>query len=302
MVTLLSIHLKRLYPDWSTIQKYVEYSPNEVFFIDEYKKTPLHYLFRRPNLAPTFVVHSFITIYPEAAMKQDLLHQTPFLLACWSNAPLQVLHLLLDVNVEAAWIPDNQMRYPIDVLARSCCQQNLRKIELILNAFPKCKRFKFCSNLHPSIIEASSFLHKACASPTPLQIIEFMIKTYPDMTSAQDELGNIPLFYAAANSAIEREVLALLIENNPKSLEMTNKKGDLALHVAIENGVRHWKYLFKSYPNAIKLEHEQSGLLPFMIAASTVRCNCDNDLCKSRLASFNTLYELILLSPDSIKV
>lgn len=304
MVTLLSIHLKRLYPNWDIIQKHIEYHPEEIFVTDKYKKTPLHYLFlQRSKLPPLFLVKNVVTRYPEATTKQDNLQQTPFLLACWSNASIEILALLLEENLEAAWVPDIQMRYPVEILAGNwLCDHNRDKIELLLQAFPKCRSFKSSSSLYPSVNNSSPLLHIACASPTPLEIIEDLIEIYPDMITKEDEFGNLPLFYAVCNSNIDFEILELLLLHNRNALQIRNKQGALALHLAIENNAKHWKYIFQAYPNAVYLTHEQNCLLPFMIAASSVKCNDDDDDDERTVISFNTLYELLLLSPDLLKV
>ena len=304
MATLLSIHLKRLYPNWNIVEKHTEYHPEEMSIIDEYKKTPLHYLFRRPKHVPFFIVQKFIKHYPDATKQQDNFHQTPFLLACWSKAPIEILKLLLDEYVEAAWVPDVQMRYPIEILADNNCNKEIwEKIKLLLNVFPKCSHnFQSSNSFHSSIRNsAPSLLHIACASPTPFEIIQYIIEIHPDMMSKQDEFGNIPLFYAVSNPNIDFKIIEhlLLHDHNQNSLQIRNNQGALALHLAIENNMKYWKHIFDAYPDAIYLKHDQSDLLPFMISASIVNENDVFD--ESSLVSFNTLYELILLSPDLIK-
>ena len=100
-----------------------------------------------------------------------------------------------------------------------------------------------------------------------------------------------PLHHAAINLSqkrISQECYDLLLTLSPP----------IVVHQAIEAGM-DWEYLcpiVKAKTNSLILEDEESGLVPFMLAAE--KCNADND---DVLGSLSMAYELLCLQPDVMK-
>ena len=95
-----------------------------------------------------------------------------------------------------------------------------------------------------------------------MEVVQLLIKVYPDALKEKDEDENLPL-HIAARSCESMEVIQLLVKEYPDALKEKNKKGWLPLHIAVGKGVslEVAQLFIKKYPDAVK-EKNEDGCLP----------------------------------------
>jgi len=131
------------------------------------------------------------------------------------------------------------------------------------------------------------------------QTISSLLTKYPQTTTAVDIDGMTPLHHAVVNLPQKR------ISQNCHDLLLARSL-PIVVHRAIEAGMG-WEYLrpiVMAKVNALTMEDEESGLVPFMLAAE--RCkdnNNDNndDDDDDMLGSSSMVYKLLCLKPEVLK-
>ncbi len=104
-------------------------------------------------------------------------------------------------------------------------------------------------------------LHVAAAKGVSVEVIQLLIKEYPDAVKEKDNDGLLPLHYAAAKG-VSVEVIQLLIKEYPDALKEKDNDGWLPLHYAVEFGTPDevLQLLIKEYPDAAKIENRDGDL------------------------------------------
>merc|ERR1712038_1966783 len=126
-------------------------------------------------------------------------------------------------------------------------------------------------------------MHKAISS---------LLTKWPQAITSIDIDGMTPLHHAAINLHKKKTSQVchdLLLARSPP----------IVVHRAIKAGM-DWEYLrpiAMAKTNALTLEDEESGLVPFMLAAKRYKGD-DND---GALGSLSMAYELLCLQPDVMK-
>ncbi len=77
-------------------------------------------------------------------------------------------------------------------------------------------------------------LHLACRKGAPFEIVELVIDACPESLEWEDEFGWLPLHYAC-HHGVEQKVLDELLNRNPDTVKVTDTKGRNPLHFAVGN-------------------------------------------------------------------
>mmetsp|Transcript_5699 Transcript_5699/g.6619 ORF Transcript_5699/g.6619 Transcript_5699/m.6619 type:complete len:625 (-) Transcript_5699:313-2187(-) len=122
----------------------------------------------------------------------------------------------------------------------------------------------------PSFIEDASRLndrgnlplHAACSFQANRDVIEALLKAYPDGASQPNNVGNLPLHQAAMwQSPVES--VELLLNRYTEGATVRNQYGSLPLHMAASNQASGEvvRMLIDSYPDALHLQNDD-GMTP----------------------------------------
>merc|ERR1712038_1441303 len=124
------------------------------------------------------------------------------------------------------------------------------------------------------------------------EVISSLLTKCPQATTSTDIDGMTPLHHAAINLLQRRtcqECHDYLLARSPP----------IVVHRAIKAGM-DWEYLHPivmAKTDALTMEDEESGLVPFMLAAE----KCSNEDHDGILRSLSMAYELLCLQPDVLK-
>ena len=124
------------------------------------------------------------------------------------------------------------------------------------------------------------------------EAISSLVTIYPQATTSIDIDGMTPLHHAVINlpkKKTNQECYDLVLEQSPPTV----------VHRAIEAGM-DWECLCPiamAKTDALTMEDEESGLVPFMLAAE--KCGNGND--DDMSGSLSMAYELLCLQPDVLK-
>lgn len=105
-------------------------------------------------------------------------------------------------------------------------------------------------------------LHAACSFQPTTEVIEMLIRSYPEGPRVANNIGNLPLHQAAMWQA-SVEVLDILLEAFPEGSAVRNQYGSLPLHMASSNQAKMEtiRRLMEVYPEAVHLQNDD-GMTP----------------------------------------
>jgi ankyrin repeat protein len=143
---------------------------------------------------------------------------------------------------------------------------------------PVCKVYKLMLDIYPygaRIVNKHLRypLHYAAEKGVPVPALELLLKANPDAVMQDDEVGWLPMHYAARCN-VPAAVIVKLIDvdvkanSEAKSLQTPDKNGWLALHHAARTGASKEvvEELIKAYPGALKVEN-RLGQRPLAVVA-----------------------------------
>ncbi len=105
-------------------------------------------------------------------------------------------------------------------------------------------------------------MHDAIEEGASVEVIQLIIKEYPDALKVKDNNGRLPLYHAVSCGA-SVEVIQLLVKEYPDAVRKKDDFGSLPLHWAVGCGASDEviQLLVKEYPDALK-EKNEDGVLP----------------------------------------
>ena len=144
-----------------------------------------------------------------------------------------------------------------------------------------------------NVLHLIAYLPKELFNDTTMnEAISTIVTKCPQASRSVDMDGMTPLHHATIN-----------LSKNKTSQEchdvLLARSSPIVVHKAIEAGMG-WEYLYPivmTKLNALTMEDDESGLVPFMLAA--MKCN-DNHV-DGVLGSLSVVYELLCLKPDAMK-
>ena len=151
-------------------------------------------------------------------------------------------------------------------------------------------------------------LHVACSLRCPPEVVRHAHRRHPCHIRERDErTGRLPLSLAAASgSAVAlrregaREFLEEIICLNPSAASATDSYGRLALHLAIDSGLR-WddgvSSIIDAAPRALRTRDASTRFYPFM-AAAVVGSEAEADERRRVHADLDTIYLLLRNGPE----
>ncbi|KAL7488281.1 hypothetical protein ACHAW6_013853 [Cyclotella cf. meneghiniana] len=109
-------------------------------------------------------------------------------------------------------------------------------------------------------------LHIACLTSAPAHVMEVLIRYYPDGSRCKDSIGRLPIHYACAHDVPE-EVIEMLLRTFPASAGCGDNNGWLPLHVACRRGlsVNVVRQLIGCFPPSVDMQTKK-GSTPLMCA------------------------------------
>ena len=149
-----------------------------------------------------------------------------------------------------------------------------------------------------NLLHLIAYLPQALSNDTHEAISSLLTNFCPQAATSVDIDGMTPLHHAAINlprAKTSQDCHDLLLARSPP----------MVVHKAIKAGMG-WKYLrpiVKAKTDALTLEDEESGLVPFMLAAEKCGNGDDDDTDDDdgMLRSLSIVYELLCLQPDVLK-
>jgi ankyrin repeat protein len=156
------------------------------------------------NKAPSEVIKSLITAYPESLMMKDSFGDLPLHLACRERGSKAAIAVLLSKEPAAAQIEDAEGRLPLHLACRQGVAVQI--VDSLIVCYYRAARTPDSYSLIP--------LHWACAQNSSLAIIESLLRAHPDPCDLKDKWGRTPLSLAEASTNPEKEkvIKALLKE------------------------------------------------------------------------------------------
>lgn len=139
-------------------------------------------------------------------------------------------------------------------------------------------------------------LHGLLELRAPLNALIVAIKLFPECASVADARGNFPLHSVISQRpfrAKDVEIIRELLEVQPAIAAKKNHVGDAPIFVAIRERMA-WGdglgNLVDAHPEILESTDTQTGLYPFLLAASL-----------SGKVAINTTYQLLCKQPDLVK-
>lgn len=109
-------------------------------------------------------------------------------------------------------------------------------------------------------------LHAACSFQAGQEVLDALLKAYPNGASQPNNVGNLPIHQAAMWQA-PIESVELLLSRYPEAATVRNQYGSLPLHMAASNQAvpEVVRLLIDSYPDALHLQNDD-GMTPLDLA------------------------------------
>lgn len=109
-------------------------------------------------------------------------------------------------------------------------------------------------------------LHAACSFQASQDVVDALLKAYPQGASLPNGVGNLPLHQAAMWQA-PPDTVELLLVHHPEGASTRNQYGSLPLHMAASNQANSEvvKLLVDAYPDALHLQNDD-GMTPLDLA------------------------------------
>lgn len=168
-----------------------------------WKLLPLHQACE--TKAPSEVVKSLITAYPQAVTMKDSGGDLPLHLACRAKSSKAVISALVLEDPDAAKVADDEGRLPLHLACRQGC--GIEIIDDLIIAFHSAALARDSYSLLP--------LHWACAQNAPLSVIESLLRAYPEGVDAQDKWGRTPTSLASASTNTQKVEICDALKKDP---------------------------------------------------------------------------------------
>lgn len=109
-------------------------------------------------------------------------------------------------------------------------------------------------------------LHAACSFQSTNEVIDALLKAYPDGASQPNNVGNLPIHQAAMWQG-SVDTIELLLSRYPEGATIRNQYGSLPLHMAASNQAspEAVMQLINAYPDALHLQNDD-GMTPLDLA------------------------------------
>jgi ankyrin repeat protein len=240
---------------------------------------------------PLEAIRTLLAKYPDEALQggRSLFFLT---FAIQYRAPLEVIRYLVEsLPSHLTTAASEQQTYYEDLPIHYACKYNPENVELILYLSQKWPR-----SVRRSNSGGYYALHLACASKTPcLETVQCLVASWPESIS---QTRCMPLHVACTSGASfktiqflvqegpkslrkflegglalhqecqHEEVVQYLVEQAPDTIQMTDKAGNLPLHLAC-NRKAHAdviQYLVTTYPQALGVTNSKGVSLPLHVA------------------------------------
>jgi len=159
--------------------------------------------------------------------------------------PLDTIKLLLNAYPQAATHQDINRCIPLHIALEY--SRSLDVIESLVESCP--------NTLHMVDAKGRTPLHVACsaASNTPLEVIKFLVKEYPEAALKKDNMGKTPLTEVISNK-LEDEIIRLLLRYCPDCASISEERTihtPLHLSVIYNRSVMIMRALVKCEPELI---------------------------------------------------
>ncbi len=135
-------------------------------------------------------IQFLVETYPEAIMVKSTSHghqgRLPLHIASLSKASLEVVQYLAERNPESIKVADEQGYLPLHRLccAMHCFRPRLESVQYFVKTFPASIKMKDMFERLP--------LHHACAYGGALDVVQYLVLTYPWALHARDKNGDTP--------------------------------------------------------------------------------------------------------------
>jgi ankyrin repeat protein len=259
--------------------------------------TPLHLACQKHSQASASELDSIrlalIQACPSAVSSRresGYIRETPFDLACQSQAGLSVLEAMLSIDPTLAFPRKETLamnRSPLQVLWNHGLKEHVASV-LLTTLFQQL------------VDDRSSFLlHAACLRRIPRACFETILKENLNQVMIKDPGGNLPLHYASSqkNSAAlpyTETIISLLLQAAPNSANVLNSERRLPLHNALDHPHLTWERgLSKLSKDNLLVRDPRTGLYPAQMAA--VHAN------QSRV-HLTTLFSMICAAPEVVQL
>lgn len=244
--------------------------------------------------------------------------KTPFHIACESNAPIEVLQAMLEINPLLASEPYikkdiyNVAENPLQLLwktaravahSSSHAQLHSHKKDDIYEKMALLLRAAHYGRISSEDNHEFRLLSAACSVQCPREYFSTVLLDHIDQVSQPDEKGLLPLHYAVRHASVEAQsytqfVVSSLLELDQAAASVPDEQDRLVLHVAVGDSVLTWhtggiRELVFANPEALRVPDPTNDLVPVLLSA--VHAN------RSRL-HLSTTYELLLAAPDVVKL
>jgi ankyrin repeat protein len=226
------------------------------------------------------VVRYLAREYPPALLLQDKNGRVPLHYAVLSKSLEIVDFLVREAPRAALWVKAQGGWLPLHHAAQ--CGASLEGVRCLVHA-----------SSPQGLLEATDAighnggsllpLHVAAEHATP-DIVQFLARAEPRALWMADQIGWLPLHYAAArpSGSTRREVLQLMATECPPALLERTHDGFLPLHVAVScrSSLEAIQFLADAEPRALQKRSDPGGYLPLhvAVAATTATPYVDEDV------------------------
>jgi ankyrin repeat protein len=134
-------------------------------------------------------------------------------------------------------------------------------------------------------------IHIACRNKAPVEVLALILELDPATLQIADRSGALPLHECCRENAEYASVRCIVEQGGVGTLAARNHEGALPLHVlcgSTNPPLRAIQYLIESFRGSVAAP-TNAGRYPFMIAA-----------CNTSTASLSVVYELVRASPDLV--
>jgi ankyrin repeat protein len=196
-------------------------------------------LLRRGTSSIAEEVNVLIANYTEKDLQDAVLLKgnngwLPIHCACWKNAPLEVIQMLLDTDTEKKTILEKGTFGHLPIHTACCSNAPAEVIQLLLDSDTEKRTIlkKDTKGFLP--------IHCACCNNVPIEVIQLLLNNDSDekLIFEKDHFGRLPIHLACMYGA-PVEVIQELLHNDTKQKSILEKDnfGRLPIHlVCLNNG------------------------------------------------------------------
>ncbi|XRB25105.1 hypothetical protein RI054_42g149630 [Pseudoscourfieldia marina] len=221
---------------------------------DHFGVLPLHWA--AYSQAPSDVIELILHAYPEGARQPTNNGVLPLHIAAYYQAPSEVVQKLLHAYPEGAGKPVNGGYLPLHIAAYY--QAPSEVVQKLLHAYP--------DGAGKPTNRGSLPLHLAAEKQAPSEVVQMILDAYPDGAGKTDNNGFLPLHWAAGKQA-PSDVVQMILDAYPEGAGQPGKNGDLPLHYAAQFQAPSdvVQMILEAYPEGARVKN-MFGNIPFDIA------------------------------------